>query len=44
MKISNLGSHYLGVFSKGLAYDFGPKFQISLKVVYGQIGPGNDVN
>ena len=30
-------------FPKGLAYDFGSKFQTSSKFVYGQIGPENDV-
>ena len=30
-------------FPKGLAYDFGSKFQRSSKFVYGQIGPENDV-
>ena len=30
-------------FPKGLAYDFGSKFQRSWKFVYGQIGPENDV-
>ena len=42
-EMSILGSHHLGFFPKGLAYDFWSKFQISLKVVYCQIGPGNDV-
>ena len=30
------------IFPKGLAYDFGPNFQISLKFVHGQSGPEND--
>ena len=30
-------------FPKGLAYDFGSRFQTSSKFVYGQIGPENDV-
>ena len=29
--------------SKGLAFDFGSKFQISFKSVNGQIDPENDV-
>ena len=33
----------LDFFPKGLAYDFGSKFQTSSKFVYGQIGPENDV-
>ena len=33
----------LDFFPKGLAYDFGSKFQTSSKFVYGQIGPKNDV-
>ena len=33
----------LDFFPKGLAYDFGSKFQRSSKFVYGQIGPENDV-
>ena len=43
MKISNLISRHLGFFSKGLAYDFGWKFQISWQFVNGQIDPGNNV-
>ena len=43
MKMSNLISRHLGFFPKGLAYDFGSKFQTSSKFVYGQIGPENDV-
>ena len=43
MTISNLRSRHLGFFSKGLAYDFGSKFQISFNFVYGEIEPGNDV-
>ena len=31
------------IFSKGLVFDFGSKFQISLKFVNGQIDPENDV-
>ena len=41
--MSNLISRHLGFFPKGLAYDFGPKFQISVKFVHGQSGPENDV-
>ena len=33
----------LDFFPKGLTCDFGSKFQIFSKCVYGQIGPGNDV-
>ena len=43
MRISNLISCHFGFFSKGLAFDFGSKFQISLEFVNGQIDPGNDV-
>ena len=43
MKMSSLMSPHLGLFPKGLAYDFGSKFQISSKFVYGQTGPENDV-
>ena len=43
MTMSNLCSRHLGFFPKGLAYDFGSKFQISLNFVYGRIEPGNDV-
>ena len=43
MKISNLIGRHLGFFSKGLAFDFGSKFQISLKFLNSQIDPGNDV-
>ena len=43
MRISNLISRHLGFFSKGLVFDFGSKFQISLKFVNGQIDPENDV-
>ena len=43
MEISNFDGGHLGFFPKGLAYDFGSKFQISSKLVHGQIGPGNDV-
>ena len=39
----NLVGGHLGFFSKGVAYNFGSKFQISSKSVYGLIGPGNDV-
>ena len=37
MKTSNLISCHLGFFPKRLAYDFGLKFQISLKFVNGQL-------
>ena len=30
-------------FPKGLAYDFGSKYQISLKIVYSQIEPKNNI-
>ena len=43
MKISNLSSRHLGLFSRGLAYDFGFKFQISSKFVNGEIDPENYV-
>ena len=43
MTMSNLRSRHLGFFPKGLAYDLGSKFQISLNFVYGQIEPENDV-
>ena len=43
MKISKLISRHLGFFSKGLVFDFGSKFQISLRFVNGQIDPENDV-
>ena len=43
MTMSNLHSRHLGFFPKGLAFDFGSKFQISLNFVYGRIEPGNDV-
>ena len=33
----------LDFFLKGLAYDFGLKFQISLKFVYSQIEPKNNI-
>ena len=38
-----LSAAILKFLPKGLAYDFGSKFQISLKFVNGQIEPGNDV-
>ena len=43
MKVSNLVTRHLGFFSKGLAYDFGSKFQVFLKFVYTQIGPRKDM-
>ena len=33
----------LDFFPKGLAYDFGSKYQSSWKFVYGEIGPENDI-
>ena len=42
MRMSNLISRHLGFFSKGLAYDFGSKYQISLKFVYSQFEPKNN--
>ena len=42
VKLCFLGGH-IGFFPKGLAYDFGWKFQISLNFVNGVIEPGNDV-
>ena len=33
----------LDFFSKGLAYDFGSKYQISLKFVYSQFEPKNNI-
>ena len=41
MKMSNLISRHLGFFLKGLACDFGTKFQISSEFLYSQIGPRN---
>ena len=41
--MSSLRSRQPGFFPKGLAYDLGSKFQISLNFVYGQIEPENDV-
>ena len=38
-----LSGGHLGFFAKGYAFDFGSKFQISSKFVYGQNGRGNDV-
>ena len=35
-RFSNLAGGHLGFFSKGLTYDFGQKFQISSKIMYGQ--------
>ena len=43
MEISNDDGRHIRFFSKGLTCDFGSKFQIFSKCVYGQIGPGNDV-
>ena len=43
MEMSNCDGRHLGLFLKGLAYDFGSKFQISSKFVYGQFGPRNNV-
>ena len=43
MNISNLIGRHLGFFPKGLAYDFGSKFQISSELLYSQIGPWNHV-
>ena len=43
MKMSNLISRHLGFFPKGLACDFGTKFQISLECLYSLIGPRNHV-
>ena len=43
MKMSNLISRHLGFFLKGLACDFGTKFQISSEFLYSQIGPRNHV-
>ena len=43
MKMSILISSHVGFFPQGLAYDFGPKFEISSKFVNGQIDPGNYV-
>ena len=43
MSMSNLSSRHIGFLPNGLAYDFGSKFQISSKFVYGQTGPENDV-
>ena len=33
----------LDFFPRGLAYDFGSKFQISFKFVYSQIEPKNNI-
>ena len=41
MNMSILISRHLGFFLKGLACDFGTKFQISLEFLYSQIGPRN---
>ena len=35
-RFSNLAGGHLGFFPKGLTYDFGQKFQISSKFMYGQ--------
>ena len=43
MKMSNLISRHLGFFLKGLACDFGTKFQISSVFLYSKIGPRNHV-
>ena len=43
MEISLLAAAILDIFAKGLTCDFGSKFQILSKCVYGQIEPGNDV-
>lgn len=43
LEMSKVVSRHLGFFWKGLTYDFGSKFQMFLKFVYCQIGPGNDV-
>ena len=42
-KISNVSSHHLEFFPKGLPYDFGSKFWTSSKCAYGQIGQRNIV-
>ena len=42
-KMSNLCSRHLGFFPIGLVYEFGSKFQISLKFVYSQIEPKNNI-
>ena len=43
MSKTHLLSRHVGFFPKGLASDFGSKFQISSKFVYSQIGPRNHV-
>ena len=43
IKMSNLISRHFGFFPKGLAYDFGSKFQISSNSSSSQIGPRNHV-
>ena len=43
LDIINLAGPHFWFFPKGLAYDFGSKFPISLKFVSSQIRPGNDV-
>ena len=43
MNMSSLISRHLGFFLKGLACDFGTKFQISSEFLYIQIGPRNHV-
>ena len=43
MNVSNFISLHFRFFSKGLAYDFGSKFQISFKFVYSQIEPKNNI-
>ena len=43
VKMSNLISRHVGFFLKGLACDFGTKFQISSEFLYSQTGPRNYV-
>ena len=43
MRMSNLISRHLEFFPKGLAYDFGSKYQIPLKFVYSQFEPKNNI-
>ena len=43
MNMSSFISRHLGFFLKGLACDFGTKFQISSEFLYSQIGPRNHV-
>ena len=42
-RFSNLAGGHLEFFPKGLTYDFGQKFQISSKFMYGQHEAGNNV-